>query len=338
MSINNWSDLINSIVDKNYGAFPKLLLRINQFLKSQQKSDPDFNLQFVTKNHSETFNTHKLVYEQLLIENDIRDISVEIPSLTSKCNIIFNMVGIGKWIKIHSGNASRIFFFDEEKTIISDKSLADFLNKIDTVRAGYKYFGKEPVIYYKFRTLPSTDVIEHLLKFNILPISFDESTLPIIRSTNFDDKILLDQTMIFTLCSNLSYGLSESYYRTPEDKNKEFMMKNKEELDSYIANKTVMVNQFVYDQTKVKFDFMGGSSEKQRFTDLCEKITIVADEKNPRFEYLKDIELVCVSVAERETATIVTSSQRMCNKIDTYYQEIPYKLFFGAQLVETKYA
>ncbi len=337
--INCWSDLIKILEEKDYGVFPKLLLRINQFLNPYKKTDPNFDLNVVIKNHLEIFNMHKLTYEQLLIEKDIIDISVEIPSLSSKKNsIILNMVGIGKWIKIHAGNASRIFFFDEEKTVISDKAIADFLNKISIIKNEYKYFGEEPVVYYKFRTLPSDDVVDHLRKFNIIAMSFSEVTDVIIRKTHFETKVMLDQTMIFTLCSNLSFGLSETYYQKPEDKDKEFMVKNKIELDSYIADKEILVNQYVYDHSKFKFDLMAGPNELKRFNELCKIITVVPDEKNPRFNYLKDIEMICVSVAERERATIVTSSQRMCNKIDTYYQEMPYKLFFGAQLVESKYA
>lgn len=335
--INNWSDLIKLLEDKNYGVFPKLLSRINQFLNPHKKLNPNFDLKTVIKNHSDIFNTYKLTYEQLLIEKDVLDISTEISSLSSKKSIIFNLIGIGKWIKFHIGNSSRIFFFDEEKTIISDKSMADFLNKLDIIKNGYKYFGEEPLVYYKFSSMPSNDVINYLKKFNVIPLSFSEASPENFLETYFDTKILLDQTMIFTLCSNLSFGLSESYYRRPEDKDKEFMIRNKMELDSYISNKEILVNEFVYEQTKIKFGLMAGPNENRRFNELCKRIIVVPDEKNSRFASLRDIELVCVSVAERERATIVTSSQRMCNKIDTYYQEIPYKLFYGAQLVETRY-
>ncbi|XWV25345.1 hypothetical protein QJ856_gp0425 [Tupanvirus deep ocean] len=339
MSIENWAILIEQLSKNNNNVFQKLLVKIKQFLRSYQKNDETFDLSTVRKNHVEMFNTFKLTYEQLLIEDDVTDIFVEMPSLvsSSKNSIIFNMVGVGKWIKFHGGNASRIFFFDEEKTMISDKPLADFLNKIDETRENYAYFGMAPVVYYKFKTMPSEDVVDYLKQFNVISLEFNQKTSPVNYPKIFNGKVLLDQTMMLTLCSNLSYGLSESYYRTPEDKSKEIMLKNKENLDTYLADKTILVNEHVYEQTKFKVNHMGGPSEKQRFEELCKKITIVPDAKNLRFYYLKDIELICASVAEREHATIITGNQRLCNKIDTYYQEIPYQLFHGAQLTESKF-
>ncbi|XWV26606.1 hypothetical protein QJ857_gp0460 [Tupanvirus soda lake] len=339
MSIENWANLIDQLSKKNNNVFQKLLVRVKQFLRSYQKNDETFDLSTVIKNHTEIFNTFKLTYEQLLIEEDIIDIFVEMPSLapSSKNNIIFNMIGIGKWIKFHGGNASRIFFFDEEKTMISDKPLADFLNKIDEIRENYTYFGMAPNVYYKFKTMPSEDVVDYLKKFNVTSLEFDQKTPLVNYPKSFGNNVLLDQTMMLTLCSNLSYGLSESYYRTPEDKSKEIMIKNKEKLDAFLSDKKILVNEHVYEQTKFKVNQMGGPLEKQRFEELCKKIIVVPDAKNLRFYYLKDIELICASVAERERATIITGNQRLCNKIDTYYQEIPYQLFYGAQLVESKF-
>ena len=340
-AINNWTNLINSLSPaestlKNY-VFSKLLLKINQFLRPHQKNDEFFDLTIVKKNHVEMFNTFKLTYEQLLIENDATDIFVDMSSLSSNNNIIFNMVGVGKWIKFHGGNASRIFFFDEEKTLISDKSMADFLNKLDDIRSQYKFFGKAPVVYYKFRSLPSIDIIEYLQKFNVITFEFSKQTPIVEQPRNFENKVLLDQTMMLTLCSDLSYGFSESFYKSPEDKSKEIMIKNRQDLETYLLNKEILVNQYAYEQTKIKVDYMGGPKEKIRFDELCKKINIVPNEKNPRFHYLKDIELLCASVAESKCAIIITGNQRLCNKIDSYYRELPYKLFFGAQLTESKY-
>jgi hypothetical protein len=337
-NINNWSELINLISQQSSEVFSKLLLRINQSLRTYQKSNDTFDYNIVKKNHQEIFNNFKLTYEQLLIEKDITDIFVEIPSLTTlENNIMFNMIGIGKWIKFHGGNASRIFFFDEEKTIISDKPLADFLNKIDDVKSKYEYFGCQPIIYYKFKTLPSNDIVEYLGKFNVISLEFGQKTDNINYPKTFDNKVLLDQTMILTLCSNLSYGFSESFYQTVKDNNKEIMMKNREDLETYINTKKIFVNEHVYEQTGYKINHMAGPHEKKRYDDLCSKITVVPDEKNPRFYYLKDVELLCASVAEREHAVIVTGNQKLGNKIDLYYREIPYKIFYGAQLTETKY-
>jgi len=337
-NINNWTELMASLSNKTNGMFPKLLLRINQAIRSYQKSDENFDPNLVKKNHQEIFNNFKLVHDQLLIENDITDIFVEIPSIVSKNSIVFNMIGIGKWIKFHGGNGSRIFFFDDEKTMISDKALADFLNKIEIVTKDYKYFGAEPIVYYKFRTKPPDDVIEYIKKFNVVPLEFDQKTVTVDYPKNISEKVLLDQTIMLTLCSHLSYGFSESFYQNfSKNENKEMMVKNREDLEKYLEKKTILVNQYVYQQVEYKINFMGGPTEKQRFEELCKRITIVPDDKNPRFYYLKDIEILSVSVGEREQAIIVTSNQRLANKIDMHYQEIPYKLFYGVQLSESKY-
>ena len=341
-AINNWTNLINSLslkIDSNKKncVFAKLLLRIKQFLRPYQKNDELFDLAIVKKNHVEMFNTFKLTYEQLLIENNITDIFIDMPSLINNNNIIFNMVSVGKWIKFHGGNAARIFFFDEEKTLISDKSMADFLNKLDDIRSQYKFFGREPVVYYKFKSLPSTDVIEYLLKFNVSVLEFDQQSPFIDLPRNFENKVLLDQTMMLTLCSDLSYGFSESFYQLAGNGNREIMVKNRQDLETYLFDKEILVNQYAYEQTKIKIDHMAGPKEKIRFDELCKKITIVADEKNLRFHYLKDIELLCASVAESKCAIIITGNQRLCNKLNSYYQELPYKLFLGAQLTESKY-
>lgn len=338
--IDNWTKLITNVSHKavDNSIFSKLLTKINQSLRPFQKYDNNFDLTIVKSNHQELFNIYKLTYEQLLIEPDIIDIFVEMPSLKSTSNnqITFNMIGVGKWIKFYSGNSSRIYFFDEEKTMISDKTLAEFLNKIDDVKSMYTYFGRKPIIYCKFKYLPTEDVINYLKQFDIITIRLTEIT----KKINFDtheNKILLDQTMTLTLCSNLSYGLSESFYQKPDDSTKEIMVQNKLALDNFLQGKQILITESVFEQSTYKIKQMAGSSEKMRFDELKKKLTIVPDTINPRFYYLKDIELAFISVAERENAISVTSSQRLCNKLDKYYREISYKKFICAQLVEDKY-
>lgn len=339
-NITNWEELLFYVERETKPIFMKLLARIRQTLRPYQKADDTFDMKNVQKNHMDIFNGYKVLFEQLQIETDVVDIMIEIPSLTSNHVIVFGIVSVGKWIKIHTGNAGRIFFYDDEKTVLSDKALADFLNKINDIQNKYFYFGKEPMIYYKFRIMPSEDIIAYLKSFNVISIEYDKPTPVILFPKISEDKILLDQSMILTLCSNLSYGLSNSFYeksRNGEEKSKEFMINNKLELDTYLTGKELIVNKFVYDQTKFKIEKMAGPTELARFEKLCEKIKIVPDCQNPRFVYLKDIELQCISTAERELAMIVTSNQRMCNKIDMYYPEICYRQFVGAQLVEEKY-
>ena len=342
--ITNWEELLNKVDQEKSFIFSKLASRIKQTLKFYQKFNENFDISTIQKNHLETFNNFKVLYEQLKIETDATDILVEIPSLSSKNTVVFNIISIGKWIKCHSGNANRIFFYDDEKTMISDKTLADFLNKIEGIRNKYNYFGKPPTIFYKFKIMPSNDVIKYFESFNVVPIEFDKPTPQNLLPMIIDNKVLLDQSMLLTLCSNLSFGLSSTFYsandstkENSDGKTKVIVMKNKLELDKYLENKILLVNQHVYDQTKFKMEKMAGPNEKERFNKLCERLMVVPDEKNPRFYYLKDTELLCVSTAERELAIIVTGNQRMCNKIDAYYSEMKYKLFIGAQLAEGKF-
>ena len=332
MNITNWTELLSVIPDPAYGAIQKLLVRINQSIRSYQKSDETFNLSVVKKNHQDIFNNFKLTYEQLLIEDDIIDIFAEVPSLStsvSKASATFNMIGVGKWIKFHGGNASRIFFFDEEKTMISDKSMADFLNKIEDLKSKYFYFGAPPQIYYKFKTMPSDDIVQYLSKFGVECMELDSKTPAVEYRKEFTNKVLVDQSMMLTLCSNISHGYFEN---NNNNRDAETMVKNRLELESTLSDKIILVNNHTYEQTKYKVNKLGDVNEKERFEQLSKKITIVPDAQNPRFYYLKDMELMSVSVAEREYAILITGNQRLCHKLDAYYPEIPYKHFIGAQL------
>ena len=335
--ITNWTELLEQLSKHTEPIFLKLSNKINQTIRPYQKSNESFDHNVVLKNHQDIFNNFKLLYEQLLIETDAKEILTDIPALDNSCSVIFNITNVGKWIKFHFGNSNRIFFFDEEKTMISDKALADFLNKVDAVRPKYLFFGHAPTIYYKFKTLPSEDVINYLKSYDVIAIEFNEPTPPIDYPKYSGDKVLLDQSMVLTLCSNLSHGLSLSFYSETEDKTMEIMVENKLRLDIFLENKTIIINQYVYDQTKYKINLLGGPTEKDRFEKLSQKMTIVPDTQNPRFYFLKDLEIVSVSVAEQENAIFVTGNQRLCNKLDKYYAEIKYEHFIGAQLAESKY-
>lgn len=332
MSINNWLDLVNVLTKRTDGLFPKLLVRVNQSIRGFQRYYENFSLETIRVNHLDIFNQYSILYYQLLIEIDVIDIMTEIKSLDETESIIFNMISVGKWIKVHNGNADRIFFFDTEKTIISDKSLADFLNRIEIVKKNYMYFGSEPKVYYKFKMLPSDEIISYMNQFGVEAVSTDIPTpltsCPRLES-DFDSKVLLDQSILLTLCSNLSHGLSESFYKTPENKTKEIMVENKRLLDDYISDKTIIVSQEIYDQAAYKISHMCGILETARFVELKGKIEIVPECINPRFTKLTNMENITVSIAERDKAIIVTSNQRLCHKIDDYYPEIRYRLFWG---------
>ena len=277
--ITNWSELINAITGKEENMFPKLLLKINQFLRPHQKSDPSFNLETVKRNHVDVLENFKLIYEQLLIEDNVIDILVDIPSITTKNSMLFSIMCVGKWIKLHGGGSGRIFFFDEEQTILSDRSIADFLNKIDNVRTNYKYFSKDPDVYYKFRKLPSSEVIDYMKKFNVIAIDLYEKTGPFDYPKIFNDKVLLDQSILITLCSNLSYGLSKSFFKDADnktpDKTSEILVENRCQLEEFISNKKILVNKSVFEQSEIKLNTTGGVLEKKRFDVLSKKIIIV---------------------------------------------------------------
>lgn len=344
--INSWEELIKVVSVRKDNAFPKLLVKINKFLGISQKNNNV--LSTVTKKQQDTFDNFKMMYQQLLLEDDITDIYVDIQSLDGNNSLFFNMVGIGKWIKFHSGNISRIFFIDDEKTMISDKTISDFFNKINIVRKGYSYFSKNPVIYYKFSTLPTNDIINYLKKHEINVLRLDQKTdiFPYPKEYN---KVLLDQSIILTLCSNLSFGLSQSFYtsctqngfsicnESEVSDEIELMLKNKQNLDKFIEGKEIITHQTIFEQSKTKLFYNGGPTEKTRFNELEKHITIVPDCVNDRFKNMNEHEIVTLSVAEKEHAIILTGNLCFCNKINIQYKEISYKLFKGAQLVERKY-
>lgn len=337
-NITNWKELIDQVSQRKDGMFPKLLLRINQTIRPKlRKRGVVFDMNIVLDIHKDLFNLYRMIYEQLHIEHDIIDILTDVPSLDSSSIINIQLLATGKWIKYHTGKASRIFFFDEEKTVLSDKALGDFLNKVYEFRSQYTYFGKHPLIYYKFDEMPSPDVLEFIRSFNVIPFPIKESTDKFKIPVEFEERVILDQSGIMTICSNQSFGLSDSSYDKIKDHSKEEMLQNKIELDKFIEGKKIVVNQHVWDQSYEKITHSGGPMEQKRFEELRNRVVIVPDTMNSRFIYLKDNEQILVSVAEKECCTIITNNQRLINKIDMYYHEMPYKLFLGAHLVEKKF-
>lgn len=336
-SINNWNELLMAASNQQNSIFQKLILKINQFLRPHQKTNSEFDLTEIKKNHVDVFEGFKLIYEQLLIEDDVMDIITEIPSMVSKTSLNFNLVCIGKWIKLHGGGSGRIFFFDDEKTTLSDRSIADFLNKITLVKADYKYFSREPIVYYKFKNMPSEDVVAYMSEYGVVAIKLTDKTPKFDYPTQFNDKVLLDQSMLLTLCSNLSYGLCKSFFKESSEEKSLLMVNNRIDIETYIGGKLLLVNKSVYEQTVTKLNIAGGPTEKERFNILLKNIKIVEDRSNPRFYYLKDGEIISASTVEHEHATLITGNYRLKNKLDSYYPEIPYKIFHGAQLTEAKF-
>lgn len=344
ISINNWNDLI-AVVSRNadptfsvkHEIYAKLLVKINQYIKPHQKNEITADLATVKQKHADMFNTYTMIYDQILIENDIIDIFTEVKSFTDDKSIIFSIICLGKWIKIHVGSPSRLRLIDEEKTILNDKSIADFLNKIENLRSQYKYFGITPDVYYKFKEMPAPDIIKYFDNYGVIILTVDQITPPTKIDSRFGNRIIIDQSIIISLCSDLSYGLSDSFYDSHQSKTKESLLATQSMLKQSVLDKEILVCQHVYDQVKYKIDHYGGVNEKQRFADLIPSIKVVADENNPRFHHLKDMEILTLSVAERERAMIVTSNIKLAAKINRYYREIPYQIFSSEQLSEIRY-
>nr|AEX63021.1 hypothetical protein mv_L819 [Moumouvirus Monve] len=339
MEINNWTDLISCVNLETRDIFKSLQNDINVFLNSC-KFDKDFSLDKIKPNHRQKYDYFKTLYEQLVIEPDVTQYSTKIPYLNSRGEIIINMTFAGKWIQLHTRDAE-INFVDEEKTILDDKPLSVFLNKMHELVPEYKYFGKNPVVYYKFKTMPSADIVEYMKSYGVFAIQYNETTPPYEYPSTFNQKLLLDQAIILTICSNLSSGLSTSYYQvTKENINLEMVLKNKKEIDDFLQNKELLVTESVHQQTCTKMKFTAGEQENKKFEEFLKTIKIVPDCKNERFIKMKtrDNELICISVAEREGATIVTNNKHVYKKIELYHSEIPCKLFMSVQLTETKYA
>ncbi|BCS82965.1 hypothetical protein QLL95_gp1158 [Cotonvirus japonicus] len=335
--ITCWTNLVKEISCHDSEIFKELLVKVKRTINSH-KHDKKFDVDVVKKPGDLMFDLYKQTFIHLLIETDVTELFTEIPSLTSNNHLTLNMTSIGKWIKIHNKESSNIYFIDDEKTIISDRALADFLNKVQEYKNEYFYFGKNPLIYYKFQILPPQDIIEHMASFGVIAIEYGVKTPTIKFDDNFNKRVLLDQATILTICSNLSAGLSDNFYAvTKEPKTKEMVMENIQQIQEFILGKEIIVNKSVYDQTISKLEFTAGPAERQRFDEFSKCFIIVEDCENPRYTKMKDTELICISVAERETATIVTNNKHVMRKIELFYNEIPCKLFMSVQLSETKY-
>ncbi|AYV85679.1 MAG: hypothetical protein Satyrvirus30_4 [Satyrvirus sp.] len=347
--ILNWKTLLDAISDtiskndskNNIRAFQKLLDKVNAFVNRNAKSK-SFDILTVHRNHKDMFNVYVMVYEQLLIEDDVIDVLTYIYPLDDQSNenigVMFHLICVGKWIKIHEGTSSKIFFHDDEKTVISNKTLANNIKKINIVRSKYEYFGEKPLVCYKFKKYPSADVVEYLKMFNVISLDYNQKSPP----TNFReiDKniILVNINILTTLCSNLSYEFDETCYKIPSGHgNKDELIKNKKELDEYIKDKTMLISSDTYENFKTKIKHIAGSTEKSRFEKLLPQIKIVPDAYNPRFGNLPKNWTLFVSVAEKECATMVITNENLKKELDTYFPEFRYKVFMYAQLVEKVY-
>lgn len=339
--IKNWSDLIQQVEsvvtgDSTKSSVMKVLQDKLKQLMSKYAKNKSFDRSIIIDNHLDTFQMYVLLFEQLLIENDPTDIFIDINGLESEEKIMFHIVGTNKWIKLHNGNPDRVFFYDDEKTILSDKIISDFVNKLAKIRSKYKYFGSEPKVYYKFKSMPNEDIVKYL-QDNSVEVVLHENPTPKTTISIHQDKIILDQSVVLTLCSNLSHGLSTKYFLTENSTTSEKMVQNRIDLEAYIADKELYIAESMYAECKFKIDKMSGPSERERFHKINDRLKVIPDCINKRFYYLKDNEAIITSTAEKYLLTIVTGNLRLCNKLAIYYREMSYKHFYPAQLSENKF-
>lgn len=334
--ISSWQDLITALESCN-GIFSDLLKNVHGHVSKKIKKDSNFDLANALVDDDEIFERFVVMYQQLILEDDVVEINKKINSLTSNAVITFDLISISKWIKIYTGHGKRFYFIDDEKSILSDSSMAAFLNKVEEIRSSYTYFGNHPTIYYKFKTLPSDDVVEYLATYNVMACLLDDPTAKIELPEQSNDKLVIDQSIFITLCSNLSFGLSQSYYTSPEFKDKKIMTKNKTALDKYLEGKQIMMDESNLKQCTNKIERSGGPTEKKRAEELMARMTIVPEIRNIRFCYLKDREQVITSLAEHERTIILTANRHFCRKLSIHYPEMSYELYHCAPLVELKY-
>lgn len=178
--IVSWGDLLN-LIEKNDGDIFRILeKKILRCIKKQMKTGNDFLKKPVGENFLDIFNNFKLIYTQLFVEDDIIDINVTVGGDNNR--LTFPLMGNGKFIKIYSGNPTKLFFYDPECTILSDKSITDFLERKDKTFEDYSFFGQPPLIYYKFKTLPSAEVLQYLESHGVYVIEYNTATEKIIIS------------------------------------------------------------------------------------------------------------------------------------------------------------
>lgn len=277
----------------------------------------------------EVFDHYRLLMNQLLLERDAYDVDVSISH--NSINILFNIVGHDKLIKLHAGNSNRIFFLDEDKCIISDQTIHDFVDKVTRMREIILL----PKIYYKFSTLPPDDVIKYFEENGIIVIPMDVETPYSGIPDLIKKKVVLDQSMIITLCSNLSFGESLTFFTNFHITRDEYIQNHKI-MTEYVSTKECYVTTDTLNDVESKISLIAGPNEKARYTEIREKL-IVIDETQKEFINFKKYEISVLSLCDKIKATILTGNAKFANRIFTYHPEMSVKVFLSAQLSEMKY-
>lgn len=331
-NIQNWQTLINLLQNRN-GIFTKLLSKIMKSIIKYRKNNYDFTLLNVDNKHIGDFMTFKYIYYQLLIETDITDIFQSIPTDDGKKSIMFHLVGIGKRIKLFFGSTNKIIFEENDNLISIDKTISDFLSKVPLLETDL-YFGKKPITYYKFQELPNIHIIEYIESFNVIPILFDQATPSTYNLDKFESNIIIDDSIIFTLCSKESLFTSYNIRSVRNYQTINQYMESKDIFENYLNNKIILISQTDYHTVADVFDKIAGETEKILFNNLIRKIKIIPDIFNKRFKNIKHNESIILSIAENEYATVITGNKRFYKKIKNTYSEIPTKIFPTLKLTE----
>lgn len=329
----NWIELTDLLVDDK--LFTKLAQKVSKLLSSYQKSDKSFDLLTIKPNHMDNFTNFVLHYQQMKLETDTADILVEIPELNSALSkptsITFNLIATGKWIKF-IGATQPIFFFDEDETVMSDKTYAEFLNKITEVRRDYLYYGCQPMVYCKFAVMPTERVVEYSKRMGVICIAMSEKTLPSNHDLHFDERIVLDQSMVITLCSDVvqpEFNADDLDLAPDLHAN---LVSHYFQLQEMIENHEIYINENVNRHVIYKIENVASPSEVARYHQLAKSLTIVPDITNPRFYLLNKYEQMQVSTAEQQGAKLITENVRLGTKLANSYPEIAYHQLQGSKL------
>lgn len=338
--IESWSDLL-SCIDKQILSDPNSIrfLKLKSLVKKNCCKD---DLDSVLENGLDRFSYFKLLYQQLLIETEITGVVTGVPYITkspenNSCGEkVFCLTCNGKWIKINRSNR-QLDFIDEKLKITNDKQINKFLKGLDNLRKDYTFFGKHPVIYYKFLVTPSQRALDYLIASGVTPIGLDEKTADIdVYENRFAETVILDRPVVIMLCSDILYESNPAYTEKFGDNQIFKLIEEKNKIDSFIKDKKIIMPQTFYDTFTI-FDVIAGPKEKERYAQLLKTVELVPDCHNPRFDLnteLKDQEKILLSLAEKNFATILTTNNKLTSKIEKCYKELRCKNFIGVQLVE----
>lgn len=303
-----WQNLLDECVGYNTYVWKKLI----NLLEDENK-----NFNHTGNMKSKTYSFYKLLVEQLKIEKDAYDINIVFND--NYCMLDFQIVCHGKLIKLYSKNSKMISFVDEEETIINDYVISELISRMTL---NYKnlinLYGKLNV-YIKFAEMPKDNIIKSLKDCNINVSLLSEPTPEIEYYKFMKTNVVLDQSIIITLCSDLSYD-------------DEIYIDNYRNLVESLKDKKLYVTLNTIDGVHKKIEIIANSSEKKRFYELKDQFIYVPDTINNKFNGSEE-EIVLISTCIKCYATLITCHKKLIKRINSSIPEINNKLFLSAQLV-----